>query len=150
MLRRIESGDGSRLHHFGTKIITKDNTQVHNASAWFSKAKIEFRVIELHTLGTSASTKTGIKQVELLPQHGRAKLAMGDFMWRAVRSWRIKARRKRQKNRISMAAVEAEAARREHRAHSARARYRCTPIRRASSTKSFFETRQRRILNKRN
>lgn len=44
------------------------------------------------------------------------------FMWRAVRSWRSKARRKRQKNRISMPAVEAEAAWREHRAHSARAR----------------------------
>lgn len=42
------------------------------------------------------------------------------FMWRAVRSW--KARRKRQKNRISMPAVEAEAAWREHRALSARGR----------------------------
>lgn len=39
-----------------------------------------------------------------------------------LRSWRSKARRKRQKNRISMPAVEAEAARREHRAQSARAR----------------------------
>lgn len=43
------------------------------------------------------------------------------FRWRAVRSWRSKARRKRQKNRISMPAVEAEAACREHRAQSARA-----------------------------
>ncbi|CAH2037166.1 unnamed protein product, partial [Iphiclides podalirius] len=53
---------------------------------------------------------------------GRAKSVAGGLVRRAVRSCRGKARWKRQKNRISMPSVEAEAARRQHRAHSARAR----------------------------
>ncbi|CAG4990605.1 unnamed protein product [Colias eurytheme] len=80
--------------------------------------KLRVRLAHERLLSASRSGGTNIMVI-----FGKrtCKISGGIILWRALRS-SSKARRKRQKNRISMPAVEVEAARREHRAHSARAR----------------------------